>query len=134
MTSEVCWCGAAGVELHHPTARVGGDDSPYLDPEFRVAACHDDHALVSDDQLRMRALEPDLDRADVTVLDRLEVRLRRSAAFVGRVGGAIPLAALVMMITGLAVHLERWANELASAIGALDRAVPGWRTLPGING
>ncbi len=82
----------------------------------------------------MEDLERDLARADATILDRLEVRLRRVAAFIGRVGGAIGIAALVALMAGLATHVERWANELGTAIAILDSAVPGWRTLPGIHG
>jgi hypothetical protein len=130
----VCYCGRPADELHHPTARVAGDGSPYLDEGFRVPACHDDHALVGDDQRRMADLEPDLTRAGATILDRLEARLRRVAAFVGRVGEAIGLVALVALMTGLATHLERWANELGAAIAILDSSMPGWRTLPGIHG
>jgi hypothetical protein len=129
-----CYCGKPADELHHPTARVAGESSPYLDPGFGVPACHDDHALVGDDQRRMADLEPDLARGDVTILDRLEVRLRRVAAFVGRVGEALGLAALVALLVSLATHLERWANELGTAIAILDSAMPGWRTLPGIHG
>jgi hypothetical protein len=130
----VCYCGQPADELHHPTARVSGDGSPYLDPDFRVPACHDDHALIYDDQRRMADLEPDLARDDVTILDRLEVRLRRVAAFVGRVGELLQIAALVALVVGLATHFEGWANELGTAIAILDSAMPGWRTLPGIHG
>jgi len=129
-----CYCGKPADELHHPTGRVAGDGSRYLDPDFRVPACHDDHALVGDDQRRMAGLEPDLGRSDATTLDRLEVRLRRAAAFLGRVGEALQVAAGVALMVGLAVHLDRWANELTIAIGILDAAAPGWRRLPGING
>lgn len=134
MSDFVCWCGAPAEELHHPTARVAGDGSPYLDPGFRVPACHDDHALIYDDQRRMADLEPDLARDDVTILDRLEVRLRRIAAFVGRVGEVFQIAGLIALLIVLASHVEHWANDLAAAIAILDAAVPGWRTLPGIHG
>ena len=134
MSDFVCWCGAPAEELHHPTGRVAGEGSPYLDPGFRAPACHNDHALIYDDQRRMVDLEPDLTQTDATILDRLEVRLRRVAAFVGRVGEAIGIAALIALMAGLATHVERWANELGSAIAILDAAMPGWRTLPGING
>lgn len=134
MSDFVCYCGKPAGELHHPTARVAGDGSPYLDSGFRVPACHDDHALIYDDQRRMLDLEPDLAGDDATILDRLEVRLRRVAAFIGRVGETIGIAVLVALMMGLATYFERWANELGSAIAILDSAVPGWRTLPGING
>jgi hypothetical protein len=96
--------------------------------------CHGDHSLVGDDQLRMADLEPDLAREDVTIFDRVEVRLRRIAAFAGRVAEAIPLAVLMALLAGFGTHLERWANELASAIAILDAAMPGWRRLPGMHG
>ena len=134
MSDFVCYCGKRADELHHPTARVAGDGSPYLDPDFRVPACHDDHALAGDDQLRMTDIEPNLSREDATILDRIEVRLRRVAAFGGRIAEVLPVAALVALIAGLATHLDRWANELASAIGILDAAMPGWRRLPGMHG
>lgn len=134
MSDSVCFCGRPADELHHPTARVAGDGTPYLDPEFRVPACHDDHALAGDDQLRMADVEPDLAREDVTIIDRVEVRLRRVAAFSGRIAEVLPLAALVTLIAGWGTHLERWANELASAIAILDAAMPGWRRLPGMDG
>ena len=82
----------------------------------------------------MADLERDLARDDVTILDRLEVRLRRTAAFAGRVAEAIALSAVVALMLGFATHLERWANELDTAIRILDAAVPGWRTLPGMHG
>ncbi len=134
MSEFTCWCGRPADELHHPTARVAGEGSPYLDPDFRVPACHDDHALVGDDQIRMADVEPRLAQDDTTILDRLEVRLRRTGAFVGRVAEALKIAVVVALVVGLATYLERWANELAAAIGILDSALPGWRTLPGMHG
>lgn len=134
MSDFLCYCGRPAAELHHPTARVAGERSPYLDPDLGVPACHDDHALIYDDQRRMAELERDLERLDATILDRLEVRLRRTAAFAGRVAEAVALSAVVAVILGFATHLERWANELDTAIRILDASFPGWRTLPGMHG
>jgi hypothetical protein len=129
-----CWCGQPADERHHLTARVGGEDTPYLDPELWVWTCHDDHSLASDDQLRMADWETDLTRSGVTRLDRLEVRLRRVAAFLGRLAKALGMPVVVAIVARLATHIERWAVDLAAAIAILDSAMPGWRTLPGMNG
>ena len=112
MSEFLCYCGRPASELHHPTARVAGAASSYLDPDFKIAACHDDHALLGDDQLRMADLEPELAASDVTIFDRIEVRLERVAEFIGRVAGALQVAVVVAILAGLATHLERWATEL----------------------
>jgi hypothetical protein len=122
------------VERHHVTGRVGAEDTPYLDPELWIWVCRDDHALASDDQLRMADHGPDLIRADATRLDRLEGRLSRLAAFLGRLAEGLGIAVLVSFLGGLAFHVERWADDLRTAIAILDAGSPGWRTLPGMNG
>jgi hypothetical protein len=134
LSEFLCYCGQPAAERHHPTARVAGEGSPYLDPGFWVPACHDDHALIRDDQLRMADFEPDLTHTDVTILDRLEVRLERVAAFIGRVAEVLQVAVVVAILAGLATYLERWGNELTTAIAILDAGMPGWRTLPGMHG
>lgn len=134
MSAPICWCGQPGVERHHPTARIAGEHSAYLDPEFWAWACHDDHALAYDDQVRMAEFEPELGGPNSTRLEVLEVRLRRVAAFFGRLAEAIGLPALVPILAIFATHADRWANELHDVIGILDAGIPGWRTLPGLHG
>jgi hypothetical protein len=130
---DVCLlCGQLADEVHHLTARVAGDRSRYLDPDLRMPACHDDHQLFGDDQKRHADLEPSL-RNRTTLLDWLEVRLRRLAAFGGRCAEAIVNEALKALVGVLAQHMDRWANELARVIAGLDRAYPAWRTIPEVH-
>jgi hypothetical protein len=134
MDVECLICGLPKVAEHHPTARIAGDFSPYLDPELHLPACHDDHELFGDDQKRQVDLEPNLSSERATVLDWLEVRLRRLAAFGGRCAEAIVNETLRTFVAALAQHLDRWANELACAIAGLNRAFPTWRTIPEVHG
>jgi hypothetical protein len=121
-------------DWHHPTGRVAGGRSPYLDRGLVAPLCHDDHELVGDDEKRRADREPDLMRPDATSLDWIEVRLRRLAVFGARCAEAVPLEWLRIFIASLARHLDAWANELNRTIGALDLSSPGWRTLPGLHG
>jgi hypothetical protein len=50
-------CGGPSDYQHHPTGRIAGEDSPYLDPTYTVGVCHDDHYLIHDD-LKTLGLEP----------------------------------------------------------------------------
>jgi len=45
--SACVFCGGPSEYRHHPTGRdrSGG----YLDPDYTVPVCHDDHCLVHDD-------------------------------------------------------------------------------------
>jgi hypothetical protein len=134
VTGPVCWCGKPAAERHHLTGRLGSEDSPYLDPDLWAWACWDDHALASDDQLRMAHQEADLTRAAATRLDKVTARLRRVAAFFGRLAECLGSPVLVAILATFASHAERWADELGMIITILDAHSPGWRTLPGMNG
>jgi len=134
MDARCLICGLPKVAEHHPTARIAGDHSPYLDPELHLPVCHDDHELLGDDQKRMVDLEPTLSDELATVLDWLEVRLRRLAVFGGRCAEAMVNETLKACVADLAQHLDRWADELARAIAGLDRAHPAWRTIPEVHG
>lgn len=133
MAEQCLLCGLAAAERHHPTARVAGDRSPYLDAELRLPVCHDEHQLFGDDQKRDADLEPDLTDPGATSLDWLLVRLRRLAASGGRCAEATSNETLKAFIALLAAHVERWANQLATAIAGLDRAAPAWRTIPEVH-
>jgi hypothetical protein len=134
MDPECLLCGRPADDKHHPTARIADERSPYLDPELHLPVCHDDHELFGDDQKRQADLETDLATARTTILDWLEVRLRRLAAFGGRCAEAIVNETLKALVAALARHLDRWADELARAIAGLDRAYPAWRTIPEVHG
>ena len=134
MTKDLCLiCGNLAEDRHHPTGRISGEGSRYLDPDFGGPLCHDDHELVSDDEKRLIALEADLTIRS-TNLDHLEVRLRRLAAFGARWAEGLTAGVLQTFVASVARHLEDWANQLARAIDGLDQAHPDWRTLPEVNG
>jgi hypothetical protein len=111
---------------HHVTAT--GDDGRYLDPKFTASVCHSCHELVGDD---LNTIGTPRGATTDTFLGSLELRLTRTAAFVGRVAEAAP-EPFATCLGWLAAHLERWASGLRTAIGALDQNAPTWRTIPGV--
>ncbi len=115
-------CGACGdpiVRKHHLTGR--DDRGGYLDPELIQDLCHDHHELVHDD---LKTLELEKVAQALTWFERVEIRLRRGAAYCARLDQASPTTTLYGI---LARVLERWADELARGIRALDELYPDWR-------
>jgi hypothetical protein len=129
MTPGCLWCGAAGCRGHHPTGR--GPDGRYLDPDLTFPSCHDHHELSHDD---WRALGiQDCEHGQEpgrppSFIERVELRLRRLAATVGRLAEAHPQH---KWLATLARALKCWADELARDIAVRDKRDPGWRSDPG---
>jgi hypothetical protein len=109
--NELCIiCGAPAEAPHHVTWR--GAAGAYLDPEFRAPLCHSHHEFVGEDRWTGEGTAPN--RSE-TFLDSLELRLGRTAIFVGRVAESLP-EPLATLLASLAEHLARWAAELAEYI------------------
>lgn len=118
--SESClFCGGVAERRHHPTGR--GGDSQYLDADFVMDVCHDDHTLTHDDWY---ALGVESTPAGATILDLVELAMRRLGLMCAR------MTAHGSVWTGLALWFARNADLLARAIAALDRHYPGWRSAP----
>jgi len=64
------YCGAAAVDWHHPTWRLG--DGRYADPHLVIPACHDCHVLAGDDARTAQVTISD----GQTVLEQVVVFLR----------------------------------------------------------
>jgi hypothetical protein len=121
-------CGAAGCRGHHPTGR--GPDGRYLDPDLTFPSCHDHHELSHDDwrALGIQDCEHGQEPGQrLAFIERVELRLRRLAATVGRVAEAHPQH---KWLAAPARVLKRMADELACFIAALDQRDPGWRSDP----
>jgi hypothetical protein len=95
-----------------------------LDPEFVQGLCHDHHAFIHDDAHTL-GLEK-LNGRRLTWFDRVEHRLRRWAAYLGRLESC---SAVPTPYGALARTLLRWADELARGIRALDEWFPAWRSV-----
>jgi hypothetical protein len=117
-------CGAPATRWHHVTGRDAR--GRYLDPDFVVPLCHDDHELTHDD-LRLLGV----DKAGGppgpgwTITEALEFALRRLGAGASRVAETHDWP----LLDTLAGCLKRWADELRSHNAALDRHCPNWRLL-----
>lgn len=112
-------CSAPADETHHPSGRIAG---AYLDAGFTVDLClgchRGEHAIRA-------AL--DLDKAaPASLVEVVEVALRRVAVTLGRLDGPV-------WVAGLAEACRRWADLLASAVCALDAALPMWRAATTLN-
>jgi hypothetical protein len=79
MTGRCIGCGARATRRHHPTGRDLAER--YLDAEFTVAVCHDDHELVHDDRRTLGIHEA---AAPLSWFDRVELRFRRIASDLAR--------------------------------------------------
>lgn len=111
-------CSTVAVEAHHPSGRIAG---AYLDPAFTLDLCLDCHR----GEHAIRAAL-DLDKAaPATLVEVVEVALRRVAVTLGRLG-AEPLWA-----ARLAEACRHWADLLAEAATRLDHDRPGWRLATG---
>lgn len=116
-------CGGPCGRRHHLTGR--DDEDRYLDPEFTIPVCHDDHELVHDDWRTLEVLEV---HGRLTFVDRVELRLRRAAVFAARLAAARPEQGIWRSV---ATALARWADELARARRRFDERDPLWRADPG---
>jgi hypothetical protein len=116
-------CGRPAERRHHPTAKDHQDR--YLDPEFAVPFCHDHHELLGDDRL---TLGVEIAAGPLTLLDRVELRLRRMGIDAARLAQRYPDNRWFSLAATL---LARWAGELAAFRRNLDRRDPDWRTDPG---
>src|SRR5579862_9294448 len=123
MTDRCSYCGRAVERLHHPTGKDEGNR--YLDREFTVPTCHDHHELLGDDR---RTLGLEATDAPLTLLDRVELRLRRMAIDAARLARAHPGNRWFELAAKL---LARWAGELAAFRRHLDVRDPTWRDDPG---
>ncbi len=106
-------CSAAAIEAHHPSGRI---DGAYLDPGFTVDLCLDCHR----GEHAIRAALGIDKAAPASLVEVVEVALRRVAVTLGRINGPTWLARLAEACRG-------WADLLASAVTALDRHHAGWR-------
>lgn len=119
--SETClFCSKAAEQRHHPTGRDAAER--YLDPEFVVPTCHDDHCLTHDD---WNSFGVEATPRATTVLHLVEISMRRLALFCAR------LAPSGQVWEGLGSWFARNAELLRRAIAALDLAYPGWHRVVG---
>jgi hypothetical protein len=128
MTARCLTCGATECRGHHVTGR--DPDGRYLDPDLRPPYCHDHHELSHDDwrTLGIQNVARGQEAApQLTLVERVELRLRRLAAAAARQAAAHPEH---QWIAALARALKRWADELARDIAARDRRDAGWRSDP----
>ncbi len=117
MTPRCVRCGGRAKDDHHLTGR--DDHGEYLDPELAVSLCRSCH-IAEGNALRVLDLERVV--GPLSRPERVELRLRRAAVFLGR------LAAKWGLLCGLAAAaLTRWADELAEHTQRLDRRDPKWR-------
>src|SRR4051794_33182501 len=106
-------CGAEPCQGHHLTG-TDADDRNYLDPDFIVPLCHDDHVLVHDDW-HTHGLQRAPER--LSHLELIELALRRIAVLVGRFAEA---HADLTWAGGWAQAFDSMANKLAIDLQARD--------------
>jgi hypothetical protein len=122
MTRQPCTrCGRPGEHFHHLTLRA--ENGERLDDDLVVWLCKPCH-LGEHNTLRILELERAV--GPLTVVERVELRLRRVAAFLIRLG--VPFSVLCHP---LGVAMSRWADDLAGHIRGLDQRYPGWRVQGG---
>jgi hypothetical protein len=122
MSAPCFGCGARASCHHHPTGRDCAER--YLDADFTVAVCHDDHELLHDDR---RTLGTEKPAAALSWFERGELRLRRIASDLARMSELHPQST---WFARAANWLLRWADEIAQGLLALDARDPGWRSDP----
>ena len=117
MTPRCVRCGAKGDHEHHLTLR--DDRGDRMDDDLVVRLCKTCHKQAHN---VLRILELQDARPALTCPERVELRLRRVAAFLATLG--MPWTFLTMP---LAAAMARWADELAGHTRALDTRFPDWR-------
>jgi hypothetical protein len=125
--SQACLlCREPDTCRHHLTGRDAG--GAYLDPALQSPLCPSCHPLAHEDWntagVRDRI-------TPTTLLDSLQLRLRRTALFLGRLAPTIP-GPVGQLMAGLAEAMASWAGQLALALAALDATFPTWRKTPGV--
>jgi hypothetical protein len=90
-----------------------------LDDDLVVWLCRVCH-LHAHNTLRILELERAV--GPLSAVERVELRLRRVAAFLAGLG-----APWGVLTSPLAAAMSRWADELAGQARSLDRRYPGWR-------
>jgi hypothetical protein len=116
MSGDCLFCGSPAERAHHPTGRDAAER--YLDPDFTVAVCHDDHTLAHDDWY---SFELESTPRGATVLHLVELGMRRLALFCAR------LAPVNEVWAGLSTWFGRNAELVGRVIAVLDRDYPGWQ-------
>jgi len=114
------FCGGPVERRHHPTGR--DEQDRYLDYEFVRGLCHDHHELVHDDSQTLGW--ENLEGQPHTWFERIELRLRRWAAYLARLEAD---ARRPNPCGILAVVLTRWADEIRRGVTVLDEQFPTWR-------
>lgn len=126
MSNRCVVCGGPDACRHHLTGRDAG--GKYLDPALRGLLCPSCHPLTHEDWntagVRDRI-------SPATFLDSLQLRLRRTALFLGRLAPTIP-GPVGHLVAGLAEAMAGWATQLTIALAALDATFPTWRKTPGV--
>src|SRR4051794_26387461 len=110
-------CGRRGDHQHHPT---GSDEhGERLDDDLVVWLCRACHLGAHN---TLRILELERTPGPLCVVERVELRLRRVAAFLVGLG-----APWTLMSGVLAKAMNGWADELAGHTRGLDHRYPDWR-------
>lgn len=126
MSNACLFCGGRDACRHHLTGRDANDR--YLDPRLWGRLCDSCHPLEHEDWntagARDRISPP-------TFLDSLQMRLRRTALFLGRLAPTIP-GPVGQLVAALAEATAGWAARLTTALAALDATFPTWRNTPGV--
>ncbi|MGA2165215.1 MAG: hypothetical protein ABSH36_12195 [Solirubrobacteraceae bacterium] len=126
MSTQCLYCAGDNALRHHPTGR--DNQGSYLDSGLMLPFCHDHHELIHDDWRTLDIQDSDSGERSaprLSLVERVELRLRRLAATAGRIAAAFPRCA---WIGELARSFKRWADELACFIAALDRRDTEWRS------
>lgn len=120
MTRTCAVCGSPCRIDHHLTGQA-------LDGDLVAPVCHDHHQFAHDDwhTRRVGAAEP-----PANFLDRLHLRLSRTALFLGRLALAEVGGPLIRLLAGA---LAGWAAKLQEVVMMLDTYYPSWRTAPGMD-
>jgi hypothetical protein len=117
MSAPCFRCGKRGEHDHHLTLR--DDRGERMDDELVVWLCGVCHKQAHN---VLRILELEYVRGPLSVPERIEVRLRRVAAFLALLG--VPWSPLT---APLATAMTRWADDLAVHTRDLYTRCPDWR-------
>jgi hypothetical protein len=110
-------CGRVAQERHHLSAKDDADTQ--MNPELWVWLCRACHLA---DHNTRHILELQFVPGRLTVPERVELCLRRVAAFLANLGDP-----WVVLTTPLAGAMSGWADDLAAFRLKLDTRYPDWR-------
>jgi hypothetical protein len=110
-------CGRVAAEQHHLSAK--DDTDTHMNPELWVWLCKPCHLA---DHNTRHILELQHVTGRLTVPERIELCLRRVAAFLGSLGD--PWSVLTLPLAGA---MSGWADDLAGFRQLLDGRYPDWR-------